>query len=300
MAIWQDKWAVVTGASAGIGWHLAEQLAAARANLVLVARRIDRLEQLALQLRQQHGVQVEICSADLTDPRAPQQIFDFTRQHNLPIDILINNAGFGVYGEFSKSDLRRVLDMVQVNVTAVVHLTHLYLPAMIQRRSGYVMIVSSTAAFQPVGYLSGYAGTKGFELLFGEGVAEELRSTGVHISVLCPGPTATEFNQAAGEPERSRRRETPGKSRPRRSGSPRRRQTQRNFRQGKLVEDGGATGHTAPHRRTRHRQNVRPHRQNKRPIAAMPIEAVILSDGCGLYLQPAERSEESLVSVSLG
>ncbi len=211
MAIWQDKWAVVTGASAGIGWHLAEQLAAARANLVLVARRIDRLEQLAVQLRQQHGVQVEICSADLTDPRAPQQIFDFTRQHNLPIDILINNAGFGVYGEFSKSDLRRVLDMVQVNVTAVVHLTHLYLPAMIQRRSGYVMIVSSTAAFQPVGYLSGYAGTKGFELLFGEGVAEELRSTGVHISVLCPGPTATEFNQAAGEPERSRRRETPEK-----------------------------------------------------------------------------------------
>jgi len=208
MSPWQDKWALVTGASAGIGWHLAQQLAAARANLVLVARRVDRLEELAAKLRQDHGVQVEICPADLVDPRAPEQVFAFTQQKGLPIEILINNAGFGVYDEFYKNDLRRVLDMVQVNVTAVVHLTHLFLPAMIERRSGYIMIVSSTAAFQAVPYLGAYSATKGFELLFGEAVAEELRHSGVRLSVLCPGPTETEFNQVAGQTARTKHRET--------------------------------------------------------------------------------------------
>jgi uncharacterized protein len=208
MSDWQQKWALVTGASAGIGWQLATQLAAARANLILVARRKERLEELAAKLREHHQIQVEICPADLADPKAPDQIFAFAQQNRLPIELLINNAGFGVYGEFRKNDLRRVLEMVQVNINAVVHLTHLFLPAMIQRRSGYVMIVSSTAAFQPVPYLAGYGATKGFELLFGEALNEELLDTGVRISVLCPGPTATEFNQAAGQPERTSRRET--------------------------------------------------------------------------------------------
>src|SRR6202521_921497 len=122
MAPWQGKWALVTGASAGIGWHLAEQLAAGGANLVLTARRTDRLEQLAAELARRHHVQAEICTADLAQPQAPEEIFRFTQEERLPIEVLINNAGFGAYGEFRQQELRRVLDMLQVNVTPVVHL----------------------------------------------------------------------------------------------------------------------------------------------------------------------------------
>jgi short-subunit dehydrogenase len=114
--------------------------------------------------------------------------------------VLINNAGFGAYGYFHKTDRQRLLDMVQVNVTAVVHLTHLFLPAMVERRSGYVMIVASTAAFQPVPYISTYAATKGFDLLFAEGIAEEVRRHGVNVCALCPGSTGTEFFEVAGQP----------------------------------------------------------------------------------------------------
>jgi short-subunit dehydrogenase len=209
---WKGKWALVTGASAGIGVALARQLAAGGANLILTARRSDRLARLADELSGRHSIEVETFATDLAQSEAPEQIFAFTRQKNLPVEILINNAGFGVYGEFFKQDPQRILELLQVNIAAVVHLTHLFLPAMLERRSGYVMIVSSTAAFQPVPYISLYAASKGFELLFGEALAEEVRCRGVRVSVLCPGPTRTEFQKAAGEPERTgRRKETPEK-----------------------------------------------------------------------------------------
>jgi uncharacterized protein len=200
MANWQGKWALVTGASAGIGWALASQLAAGRANLVLTARRTDRLTQLANQLRKQHKIDTEVFPADLAQPQASEEIFRFIEQKRLPIEVLINNAGFGAYGEFYKTNRQRLLDMVQVNVAAVVNLTHLFLPAMVERRSGYVMIVASTAAFQPVPYISTYAATKGFDLLFAEGLAEEMRRHGVRVCALCPGSTVSEFHQAAGQP----------------------------------------------------------------------------------------------------
>jgi len=200
MESWRGKWALVTGASSGIGLALAEQLAAKGANLVLTARRADRLERLANELRTRHKVQTQIFAADLARPQAPGEIFRFIEQQRLPIDILINNAGFGAYGEFRKIDLQRLLDMVQVNVAAVVHLTHLFLPLMVERRSGYIMIVASTAAFQPVPYMSPYAATKGFDLLFAEGIAEEVRRFGVRVCALCPGSTASEFNEVAGQP----------------------------------------------------------------------------------------------------
>ena len=186
MANWQGKWALVTGASAGIGWELASQLAASGANLVLTARRTERLTQLAGDLRERHKIQTEVFPADLARPQAPDELFGFTEQKRLPIEILINNAGFGAYGYFHKTDRQRLLDMVQVNVAAVVNLTHLFLPAMVERRSGYVMIVASTAAFQPVPYISTYAATKGFDLLFAEGIAEEVRRHGVNVCALCP------------------------------------------------------------------------------------------------------------------
>jgi hypothetical protein len=198
---WRGKWALVTGASSGIGWALAEQLAARGANLVLTARRADRLAKLAEDVTTRHRVQAQVFAADLAQRQAPVDIFRFTEQKRLPIELLINNAGFGAYGECRKIETQRLLDMVQVNITSVVHLTHLFLAPMVERRSGYILIVASTAAFQPVPYISTYAATKGFDLLFAEGLAEEVRRYGVRVCALCPGPTVSEFNEAAGQPQ---------------------------------------------------------------------------------------------------
>jgi short-subunit dehydrogenase len=202
MSRWKGKWALVTGASAGIGMELARQLAAGATNLVLTARRRDRLEQLAAELAGKYGVKVEICVADLAKPSAPNEVFNFTEMKRLTIDLLVNNAGFGVYGEFHKAQVARQIEMVQVNISAVVHLTHLYLAPMVARRSGDILIVASTAAFQAVPYITVYAATKAFDLLFAEGLAEEVARYGVRVCALCPGTTNTEFQQVAGQPER--------------------------------------------------------------------------------------------------
>ena len=200
MAPWRGRWALVTGASAGIGAEIARQLAAEGAHLILTARRAERLHELAAELAQRHQIQTQICVADLANPQGPGEIFRFVQDRGLNLDILINNAGFGAYGEFHKVDAQRLLDMVQVNVASVVQLTHLFLPSMIERRSGYVLVVSSTASFQPVPYITTYAATKGFDLLFGEGLAEEARPYGVNVCVLCPGSTVSEFHEVAGQP----------------------------------------------------------------------------------------------------
>src|SRR5580704_16485621 len=198
MDTWRGKWALVTGASAGIGKALATELAAGGANLVLSARRRDRLEQLAAELSVAHNVRAEVCPADLGSPGVPREIFEFTSSRGIEIDVLINNAGFGASGESIGIPIERQLEMVQVNCAAVVHLTHLYLAGMVARRRGYVLILASTAAFQGVPYLSLYAATKGFDLLFAEGLAEEVRQYGVHVCALCPGQTASEFHEVAG------------------------------------------------------------------------------------------------------
>jgi hypothetical protein len=192
----------VTGASAGIGWALAEQLAAGGANLVLTARRTDRLQKLASDLFSKCGVQVEVFAADLVQPGAPREIYAFTTGRGIEVELLINNAGFGVFGYIHEGDEARLLEMVQVNCAAVVHLTRLYTPAMVQRRHGDVMIVASTAAFQAVPFISAYAATKAFDLIFAEGIAEELRAFGVRVCALCPGSTTTEFQQVAKQPDR--------------------------------------------------------------------------------------------------
>ena len=199
---WRGKWALVTGASAGIGMELARQLAVGGANLILSARRRDRLEHLAGELAGKHGVKAEVCVADLAKPSAPNEIFNFTETKRLAVDLLINNAGFGAYGEFRNIPLARQLEMVQVNITAVVHLTYLYLPQMISRRSGDILIVASTAAFQGVPYISTYAATKSFDLIFAEALAEEAAAHGVRVCALCPGTTHTEFQKVAGQPDR--------------------------------------------------------------------------------------------------
>jgi short-subunit dehydrogenase len=196
---WHGKWALVTGASAGIGQALAEELAAGGANLVLTARRKERLEELAQRLAEKHKIQTQVFAADLAETTAPQKIFAFTKAKGMEVELLINNAGFGRYGEFHTAEIPRLLEMVQVNCSAVVHLTRLYLPEMVARRRGDVMILASTASFQSVPYLSTYAATKAFDLLFAEGLAEEMRPYGIRVCALCPGPTVSEFSEVAGQ-----------------------------------------------------------------------------------------------------
>ena len=204
---WRGKWALVTGASAGIGKALAEDLAVGGANLVLTARRRERLEALAQELRAKHKIQTEIFVADLTRASAPREIFDFTEGKGLAIDLLVNNAGFGQYGELHEVEVEKLLDMVQVNCSAVLYLTRLYLPGMVAKRSGDVLIVGSTASFQAVPYISTYAATKAFDLFLAEGLAEEMKPHGIRVCALCPGTTTSEFHLVAGHPSSSKGRE---------------------------------------------------------------------------------------------
>jgi len=199
---WRGKWALITGASAGIGLELAKLLAAGGVNLALTARRIDRLQKLAADLASQHGVKTEVFSADLTRPEAPGEIYAFTANKKIEVEFLINNAGFGAYGYVHELPVEKMLEMIQVNCSAVVHLTRLYMPAMVQRKHGDVMIVASLAAYQPLPFSSCYAATKSFDLLLAEGIAEEVRRLGVRVCALCPGSTTTEFQEVAQQPDR--------------------------------------------------------------------------------------------------
>jgi len=203
---WSGKWALVTGASAGIGKALAIELAASGTNLVLTARRRDRLQDLAKQLSSKHKINAEIFEADLAKPSAPEEIFALTREKGIAVELLVNNAGFGQYGELSSVEPQRLLDMVQVNCSAVLHLTRLYLPNMIARRRGDILIVASTVAFQAVPYISTYAATKAFDLFLAEGLAEEMKPHGIRVCALCPGTTESEFHDAAAHPSHARRR----------------------------------------------------------------------------------------------
>jgi len=174
MASTQDfngKWALVTGASAGIGVALARDLAGHGAKLILTARRKERLDSLAAELSAK-GTEVKIVVADLNDPAAPQQIYDATEGAGLTVDILINNAGLGQFGQFYLSPIEQELSQVRVNCEAVVRLTRLFMPRMVERRRGWVLIVASTASYQPLPYLNTYAATKVFDRFFAQGLGK--------------------------------------------------------------------------------------------------------------------------------
>ena len=187
--------ALITGASSGIGEVYARRLAARGADLVLVARRADRLEALAGELEQQ-GVSVEVLDADLTDDDELVTVADRVAAVEAPVDLLVNNAGFGVTGVFAELPVARQMAMVELNVGALVRLTHAALGAMVGRGAGAIVNVSSLAAFQPMAHTATYAATKAFVLSFTEAVAEEARGSGVSLQVLCPGLTRTEFHTA--------------------------------------------------------------------------------------------------------
>jgi uncharacterized protein len=192
----RGKWALVTGASAGIGVALARELARRGAKLILTARRSERLESLAAEFTAQ-GIETRIVVADLNDPAAPEQIYDATEGAGMDVDILINNAGLGQYGAFHLSEPEQEISMVRVNCEAVVRLSRLFVPRMVERRRGWVLVVASTASFQPLPYLATYAATKVFDRFFALGLAEEVAQYGIHVTALCPGTTESEFFEVA-------------------------------------------------------------------------------------------------------
>jgi uncharacterized protein len=192
--------ALITGASTGIGAAFAQQLAARQTDLVLVARSHDKLQQLADSLQQQHLIQVDIIVQDLTAPEATETIFQTVQQLGRPIDLLVNNAGMGDYGDFAESDRDLQLKMVQLNIATIVDLSHRFLLGMRQRRTGGIINLSSVAAFQSMPYFSMYAATKAFILSFSEALGAENRSYGVHVLAVCPGPAGIKFFKEAGFP----------------------------------------------------------------------------------------------------
>lgn len=189
--------ALIAGASSGIGEELARLFAKDRSNLVLVARRREKLDQLATELRRDHGVQVEVLSKDLTDAAAPQAVFDEVATKGISVDVLVNNAGFGIVGPVADLPAQKQIDTIQVNVMALTHLTRLLLPGMVQRGHGGILNVGSTAGFQPGPLMAVYYATEAYVLSFTEALAEELAGTAIEVTCLAPGATATGFAATA-------------------------------------------------------------------------------------------------------
>ncbi len=185
--------ALITGASSGIGLDLARLFAEDGHDVVLVARSEEKLRALASELSAKHGVAATVIVADLSKPDAARGVFVAAP----PVDILVNNAGLGITGKFAETSMATELDTIQVNIAALTQLTKLFLPHMLERKRGRILNVASTAAFQPGPLMAVYYATKAYVLSFSEAIAEELHGTGVTVSALCPGPTATGFQQAA-------------------------------------------------------------------------------------------------------
>jgi short-subunit dehydrogenase len=189
---------LITGASSGIGAAFARKLAARGRNVLLVARSEDKLITLCNELGRLTSIRAQYVALDLQGPEAPLQLLEETKNRGLEIEMLINNAGFGSMGDFVKLDLDRELDMIQLNIRALVELTHRFLVPMRERKSGTIVNVASTAGFQAVPYMATYAATKAFVLSFSEALWDENRRHGVHVMAVCPGVTETNFFETAG------------------------------------------------------------------------------------------------------
>ncbi|HUB86456.1 MAG TPA: SDR family oxidoreductase [Verrucomicrobiae bacterium] len=193
---------LITGASSGIGLELARCFAAEYfgndgCRMILVARNTQALENLADELNREYRIQTTVLTADLSLPETPKRIFSELQATNIHVDVLVNNAGFGLHGAFDELDLHRQMEMVQVNVAALTELTRLFLPGMIRSRRGGILNVGSVAGFVPGPNMAVYFATKAFVQSFSEALAGELSGTGVTVTALCPGPTATNFSQVA-------------------------------------------------------------------------------------------------------
>ena len=193
-----SRTALVTGASAGLGVEFAKLLAQDGHDLVLTARNQDRLQQLADELQRQHGVCVKVFARDLSQPGAAPALVEALTAAGLTIDLLINNAGCGLNGKYHENPAEQEFALLQLNVVALAQLTRLLLPGMVARGWGRILNVASTAAFQPGPHMAGYFASKAYVLSLSEALAYELKDTDVRVTVLCPGPTQTEFTERAG------------------------------------------------------------------------------------------------------
>jgi short-subunit dehydrogenase len=191
------KAALITGASSGIGLELAHVMAKEKHNLVLVARSIDKLNTLADELTKTYGIKVQTYKADLSNIKEIENLYQQTQNDDIEVSYLINNAGFGEYGNFIENDWEKLNSMMQLNMISLVQLTSLYSKNMVSSKFGKIMNVASTAAFQPVPYMAIYAATKSFVLSFSEAIASELKEHGITVTALCPGMTQTGFMEAA-------------------------------------------------------------------------------------------------------
>jgi short-subunit dehydrogenase len=193
----KDSYALVTGASSGIGYELAKLFARDGKNIVVVARSKDKLEELKGNLEKEHGTKVRVLPKDLSNPKAPQEIFSELEKEGINVDVLVNNAGFAVYGMFSDSDWQKEAEMIQVNITALTALTKLFLKKMLEDKSGKIMNISSVGGFIPAPWYSMYHATKAYVLSFSEALANEVKGTGVSVTCFCPGVTKTLFYERA-------------------------------------------------------------------------------------------------------
>jgi len=203
-----NYYALVTGASSGLGKVFAQELAACKRNLVLVARSADKLITLAEHLQTQHGILVEPLPLDLAAPGAGKQLAQLLAERNLPVDLIVNNAGFGIQGEFRQLDLQRQLEMIQLHNTSVVELTYLLLPDMIERRSGGIVNISSMAGLQAIPYAALYSATKCFLTTFSLALEREVGRYGVKVVTVCPG--RLKAAPKGEEPKDSQRKKFPG------------------------------------------------------------------------------------------
>jgi uncharacterized protein len=193
----RQKTALITGASGGIGYEFAKLFAHDKYNLVLVARSQQKLAQVADELKSKFGISVKVIAKDLSNFSASEEIFTELQNEGIKISALVNNAGFATYGHFTETELTAELNMMQVNVVCLTHLTKLFLKDMVKQREGKILNVASTAAFQPGPLMAVYYATKAYVLSFSEAIANELEGTGVSVTALCPGPTESGFQQRA-------------------------------------------------------------------------------------------------------
>lgn len=190
--------ALITGASGGIGYYFAHELAKRKHNLILVARSENKLQKLATELKEKYSIACDYLPIDLSQPNASAQITSWCNSNQYEIDILINNAGYGLFGSFENQDLKDVTNMLQLNMNTLVELCHVFMPQLKSKSKAYILNVASTASYQAVPTLASYAASKAFVVLFTRGLRYELKNTNISVSCLSPGTTSTNFMNRAG------------------------------------------------------------------------------------------------------
>ncbi|MBC7796000.1 MAG: SDR family oxidoreductase [Pyrinomonadaceae bacterium] len=205
MMKYAGKTVLITGASSGIGLEFARETARRKANLILVARSVDKLQQVAKELNRQHNVSVEIIAVDLSKENSANQVQQIVAERNLTVDILVNNAGIAFQGEFAALSAEQNHSQVMLNVASMVNLTHAFLPSMLNRQDGAIINIGSTTSFYPLPFQSVYGATKAFVLSFSEALWAEYRKSGVRVLAICPGATETAFFDAMGSEVKTRK-----------------------------------------------------------------------------------------------